>query len=503
MAQQNVMDIIEAARQAELQYIATDLPYYIAEYVHIEDKDAAEVIVPFDLWPAQRELLGSIHSNRLNIILKARQLGVTWLTLAYASWCLLCNAGWLIIALSRTEDEAKELVRRLTVILSHMPALLREDCKENEQWRGIKYKSTTLSIDVIFPDGRISTFKAFPSSSGAGRSFTANVLILDEWAFQQAAEQIWLSVYPTINRPTGGKVIGLSTIERGTLFEQLYLDAHEGKNNFNALFLAWDADPRRTAQWYEQTKRDLGDLIMQEYPATVSEALTIPGGSFFPEFQRHIHVKPPQADTDGYRRYVCIDYGLDMLSVHWVWIDTEYRARVYREFDAPNMTISDACAKILELSGDERIDLFLAPPDLWNRSQESGRSRALIFGENGVPLTRTHNDLESGCAAMKEWLKPVGDTAALTFDEGAAPNLVRCLTKIQKDKNRPNIYAKEPHDLTHDVDSLRCFCVYWTAPAETPQNKRYIKWTTDMWEDWQNANEEMRKLLIMKWGEPN
>lgn len=487
--------VLDKARAAEVEYIAGDLPYYVREYVHIEDKDATEVVVPFELWPAQREALEEIHRERLNIILKARQLGVTWLALAYASWCLLCNPGWLVIALSRTEDEAKELVRRLALIFRYMPELMREDTKESEAFTGIKFKATALTVELIHPDGKTSTFKAFPSSSGAGRSFTANVLILDEWAFQQAAEQIWLSVYPTINRPTGGKVIGLSTIERGTLFEQLYTE----ENGFNKIFLPWDADPRRDAAWYAQTKQDLGDLIMQEYPATVEEALTIPGGSYFPEFQRHIHIKPPQEDTEGFRRYVCIDYGLDMLSVHWVWVDTEYRARVYREFDAPDLNISDACRKILELSKGEKIDLFLAPPDLWNREHVTGKSRAIWFSDSGVTLTKTSNDLESGCASIKEWLKPLGDTAALTIDEGAAPNLVRCLTKIQKDKNRPNIYAKEPHHLTHDIDSLRCFCVYWTSPAR--KSVRKSKWTKSMIEDYNNASPDDKKYLIEKWGE--
>ena len=54
------MDVLDRARAAELDYIGTSLPYYIAEYVHIEDKDAPEVIVPFDLWPAQRELFAGL-----------------------------------------------------------------------------------------------------------------------------------------------------------------------------------------------------------------------------------------------------------------------------------------------------------------------------------------------------------------------------------------------------------------------------------------------------------
>jgi hypothetical protein len=43
------------------------------------------------------------------------------------------------------------------------------------------------------------------------------------------------------------------------------------------------------------------------------------------------------------------------------------------------------------------------------------------------------------------------------FVEGTCSNLERCLTKIQKDKNKPNVYAKQPHELTHIVDAFRYF----------------------------------------------
>lgn len=86
--------------------------------------------------------------------------------------------------------------------------------------------------------------------------------------------------------------------------------------------------------------------------------------------------------------------------------------------------------------------------------------------------------------------------------EGAAPNLYRCLTKIQKDKRRSNVYAKEPHDLTHDPDSLRCFCVWYSAPADRNGTGARKKWTDDMWEDYWNADEKGKQYLIEKYGEP-
>ncbi|WNX83924.1 hypothetical protein RWV98_15260 [Agathobaculum sp. NTUH-O15-33] len=484
-------DALHRVREGEWAHCRANAHYFIETYCHIEDKDAAEIIQPFRLWPMQREALSEILSNRLTIILKARQLGITWLALSAALHELLFCEGHTCIALSRTEEEAKELVRRLWAVeLKNMPELVREDGAAN--WGGPTYSHTVLSVTITFPSGQKSAFRAFASAGGAGRSFTANLLLLDEWAFQENAREIWLSAYPTINRPTGGRVLGLSTIERGTLFEELYTE----DNGFHKLFIPWYADPRRDAAWYEQTRRDLGDLIMQEYPATPEEALTIPGGAFFPEVKRHTHVRAAP-DMEGWRRYVCIDYGLDMFSAHWVAVSPENRAAVYREFDAPDLTIGEAAAKLRELSAGERIEQMLAPPDLWSRSQESGKSRAAIFAEHGAVLTKTSNDLPAGCAAIKEWLRDGG----LTLCEGAAENLFRCLSRIQRDKARPNVYAKEPHALTHDVDSLRCFCVYWTHPAEAPRAAG-VTWTRDQYDDYENAGEAGRAYLIRKWGEP-
>ena len=194
-----------------------------------------------------------------------------------------------------------------------------------------------------------SKFQAFPSSPGVGRSFTANLIIFDEWAFQQFAREIWQGGFPTINRPNGGKVIGLSTIERGSLFEELFTDPDNG---FNKIFIPWNADPRRDDEWYERTKRALGDLITAEYPASIEEALTVPGGAYFPEVRRASHevAEPLEGKL---RRYVSIDYGLDMLSVHWIAIDLKGDAQVYREYDSPNMTITQAAEVIMRIGSDE------------------------------------------------------------------------------------------------------------------------------------------------------
>ena len=153
-------------------------------------------------------------------------------------------------------------------------------------------------------------------------------------------------------------------------------------------------------------------------------------------------------------------------------------------------------------SGDEEIEAILAPHDMFNRESVTGKSRADIFAENDVPLTRTSRDFPAGCAAIKEWLAVDDLTGRPKMTIRNAPNLVNSLERIQKDKNRPNVYAKEPHDLTHAVDALRCFCVYWTLGSEAVSRRKYTTWTTDMREDYENASPADKEMLLEKYGSP-
>lgn len=492
------MKEIEELREKEKEYCRDHIVTFIETYCHYEDKDAPELLQPFKLWPMQKKALVSIHENRLNVLLKARQLGFSWLVMSYATWLMVMFTGRTVIGMSRTEEEAKELVRRMEVELLNMPAFVCPDDKVPNGWTGATYHKNALDITVKVPGKPDSVFKCFPSSPGATRSFTADLIIFDEWAFQQFSEEIWTSAFPVINRQFGGKVIGLSTNNRGSLFEKIFTDKDNG---FNKIFIPWYADPRRDKKWYEETKKALGDLITQEYPSTIEEALTVPGGSFFPEVSKITHVDSEPLEGNLIR-YVFLDYGLDMLAVHWVQIDVNNHAQIYREYDSPNKTIGEACDIILDMCADEHIELFLAPPDLWSRSQESGKSRAQLFNEGGVPLTKTSNDFAAGCSNMKEWLKVrENGRPNLTILEDSAPNLLNCLEKIQRDKNRPNVYAKEPHDLTHDPDSLRCFCVWWTiAASDTEKSHRKKELPLDYLEDIQNAKPKDREFLMKKYG---
>ena len=62
--------------------------YFLDTYCQIYDATSREW-VPFRLWPAQFATIQTVAANRLMVILKARQLGLTWLVLGFALWQVL------------------------------------------------------------------------------------------------------------------------------------------------------------------------------------------------------------------------------------------------------------------------------------------------------------------------------------------------------------------------------------------------------------------------------
>lgn len=499
----NYAEYIDEILKAEFDYCRNDVVYWANNYCVIEDKDSPEIIIPFRGWEAQNQALRDFATFRLNLILKARQMGITWIALYFCTHDLIFNIGHTVVALSKTEDDAKELVRRMGVVLDNMPEILKGG--------GLTWKMTATSIFIT--DGKLtSTFKAFPASPSAGRSFTGNILLLDEWAFQEAAEEIWTSAYPTINRPTGGKVIGLSTIKKGTLFENLWIE----ENAFHKIFLSVFSDPRRTQEWYESTAKDLGVKVKQEYPRTAEEALSNLGGSFFSEFDYSLHTCDPFKIPEDWTVYNTLDYGLDMFAHYKVAIDNDNVAYVFHEIYESGLIISEAAdrVKLAELVEKEdgsvkdwyKPRLRLAPPDLWNRSQESGKSRALLFDEHGLELVKSNNDRQAGWLALKELLKertaPNGERYVRLKIFRTCRHLIRTLPQILIDEKNPDDCAKEPHELTHAPDALRYFAIYWTQPPETAAPKK-VKYRPDILQDYMNATEEERKLIIKRYGEPD
>lgn len=208
-------------------------------------------------------------------------------------------------------------------------------------------------------------------------------------------------------------------------------------------------------------------------------------GQFFTEWDPTLHVCAPFLIPESWRRYFVMDYGLDMLAGYWIAVDFFGRAFVYRELYESSLIISAAAKRIKEMTS-EHIYAYIAPPDMWNRRQDTGKSVAELFNEHGITLTRAENGRVAGWYNLREWLRPAenefGEKEPMLKIFNTCSNLIRTLPALTADKNNPGDAATEPHEITHAPDALRYFVAGRPLPASPAAGDEYFEQTVELLE---------------------
>lgn len=241
--------------------------------------------MPFKLWPAQVGVMWTLMVERLIIILKARQLGISWICCAYALWLCLFQPGKFVLIFSKGQNEANEMLERVRKLYERLPEWLKEATPQL-----IRSNTTELA----WSNG--SRVESLPATKSAGRSLTASLVILDEAAFLLFANELYTALKPTID--AGGQLIILSTANGiGNLFHQLWTRATAGLNKFRTIFLPWWSRPGRNAAWYAAQLAEYTDpgMVKQEYPSSATEAFLVSGRTRFqPDWiaAQAAHVRP-------------------------------------------------------------------------------------------------------------------------------------------------------------------------------------------------------------------
>lgn len=239
--------------------------YFCGNYVHIYDAVSGKW-TPFVLWKGQVGVARSLLNNLLVVILKARQVGLTWLVLAFALWLMIFHPAATILCFSKRDDEAVELLDfRLKGMYARLP-------------RFLQCESVITSNDHEWELSNGSRALSFPTTGG--RSYTATMVIVDEADFIPDLSTVMNATQPTID--AGGRMVVLSSSNKQSpisVFKQLYRGAKSGVIGWVSIFLAWTVAPWRTQAWYDLKVAEIErttttkDDVLKEYPATDAEAL--------------------------------------------------------------------------------------------------------------------------------------------------------------------------------------------------------------------------------------
>ena len=220
---------------------AADPIYFLKKYCLIQHPIKGKI--PFQLYDFQEKTVEDFVQHRFNIILKARQLGISTLTAGYSLWMMTFHLDKNILVIATKQEVAKNLVTKVRVMHANLPKWLKQPCVEDNKL-SLRYKNG-------------SQIKAVSSGEDSGRSEALSLLILDEAAFIEKIDTIWAAASQTLS--TGGQCIALSTPNGvGNWFHKTWVGAEEGENDWNMIKLHWTVHPDREQDWRDEQDKLLG-----------------------------------------------------------------------------------------------------------------------------------------------------------------------------------------------------------------------------------------------------
>jgi len=326
-----------------------DASYFINNYARISHP--LHGLIPLKTYLYQDELLAEFNDYRFNVILKARQLGISTITAAYICWMLLFYRDKNVLVIATKFQTAANLVKKVKSMMLNLPPWLRI--------ADIKIDNRT---SFVLTNG--SEVKASSTSGDAGRSEALSLLVIDEAAHVEGLEDLWTGLYPTLS--TGGRCIALSTPNGvGNWFHKTYIEAEQNVNDFHPISLSWDVHPERDQEWFEKETRNMSRRqIAQElecnfnasgetviHPDDLERMLSeVKEPTYRTGFDRNLWIWEKYSSESSYLLAADVARGdaLDFSVFHVIKIDTMEAVAEYR--GKPNL---EQFAQIIDNTGRE------------------------------------------------------------------------------------------------------------------------------------------------------
>jgi hypothetical protein len=228
--------------------------------------------VPFLLFPKQREFIDFVHERWKEredwLAEKSRDMGVSWLCVAFAVWMFLFHPGTVVGFGSRKEEyvdrigDPKSLFWKVRTFIDLLPSEFRP--------AGWDTKTCAPFMRILNPENGATIIGE--AGDNIGRGNRTSIYFKDESAFYERPELIDAALSQTSNckgdvsTPNGA----------GNPF---YRKRKSGK--IKVFTFHWRDDPRKGDDWYAKQKEALDPVVLAQevdinYEASVTDAF-IPG----------------------------------------------------------------------------------------------------------------------------------------------------------------------------------------------------------------------------------
>ena len=219
--------------------------YFAEEYVKVISLD--DGLVPFKLYPYQKQMFGHFNEHRFSIVLACRQSGKSISACAYLLWYAIFHPEKTIAVLANKGATAREMLSRITLMLENIPFFLQPGSKALNKG-SLEFSNNSRII-------------AAATSGSSIRGMSVNLLYLDEFAFVERASEFYTSTYPVVSAGRDTKVIITSTANGiGNQFHKIWEGAVQTINEFISFRVDWWDVPGRDENWKKETIANTSQL---------------------------------------------------------------------------------------------------------------------------------------------------------------------------------------------------------------------------------------------------
>lgn len=382
-----------------LEIWANDPWEWIKDCVHtLDENDIDNPIKPF---PTNKKYIETIvklwKKERFLAIPKSRQMMVSWVMVACHLWDVWFNRGRLIGCMSKKEDTANELLKRMKFIHDNIP---------EEKWP----KELRPKLEFVWCEIRNAEFAsrclALPEGADQARSYTFSRMLCDEMAFWDKAQETYSAAMPTLG--ARGAMTCISSAAP-SFFHDIVFDCVDGnmpssepkhffptegvevwrnaKNAFVIIQLHYTADKEKYSDAVIKQKK--GSMPyhqwMQEYEISWETKV---GKPVFPDWSKRVHGETDEILPDvGLPLILSLDQGLRPAA-----LVSQYQEGIWvclKEYTAENMGAERFSEYII---GQLRKDfrdwrnlkedfLTFIDPTAFNRRDVDERTYAMVFGQ--------------------------------------------------------------------------------------------------------------------------
>lgn len=463
-----------------------DVKFRLNHLYHIIDRDGNDI--PFTMNDVQSDVLDNLHNR--NIILKARQLGMSTFSVLYLLDACIWNRNLSAGIVSYSLEHAQHIFKRIIgYALDHLPSWLNVEVI-NRSAREITFANgSVLRVDTTLRGGAYQIVLV----SEFGKTCARN---------PQKAEEVITGTLQTV--PANGKIIIESTGEGNEgFFAEMVTNANQrGNENLTPLeyklfFYNWLLEKSYSLEekvsydttltdyfnriesettckisqsqrnWYAVQEKFLGDKIRQEFPSTISEAFLSSSDAFYfaesinKAYETNRCLSTPLYDAI-FPVYVAMDIGVNDLTVIVFFQVCHGEIRIIDYYEDKNKGL-DFYANFLLKDKPYHYNTIFLPHDATKRdaldtTNTYERDFKRIFSSTQtkfVVLKRTDKQMSISHAKIK--------IDRCVFNISKVKPFLNCLSKYRKKWNEA--LGKYMPDPLHDVNSNHGDAFLYTCQA--------------------------------------